>query len=241
MSVLVCSEWLSLPNSYWTSQSFRNINTLCNVLLNKDTQAEEVKTAAPCFTALNGLGWCFLFSSHLTRVMKTHLITKGTLFHNVFFLFNNVYGCQHDIKAGCSGKPASWAHCTQPGSQGQTTPPILRSRSRETELQDTLRFCVLQQAGQEKPAGLQAAILLFIRPSQLPTSLLRKHSTHRYKTGQHLNGKHACQQPRPWQTLLFQNMQRRHVTQNHSLFYELYIAFLLFKDWSKVTWMEVFC
>lgn len=39
-------------------------------------------------------------------------------------------------------------------------------------------FCVLQQAGQEEPVSLQPAILLFIRTSQLLTSLPRKHTAH---------------------------------------------------------------
>ena len=96
---------------------------------------------------------------------------KGLLFHNVFFLFNNVYECQHDIKAGCSGKPVSWARCTQPGSQGQMTPPLLRSAGASRDRASGHTFYVLQQAGQEKAASLQPAILLFIGPhaTSIPT------------------------------------------------------------------------
>lgn len=201
---------------------------------------KRLKQLLPVLLLSLGLAHAFYFC-HILHEWWKRIRSKRYSFITSFFLFNNVYGCQHDIKAGCSGKPVLWARCTQPGSQGQTTPPILRSAGASRDRASGHTFYVLQQAGQEKAASLQPAILLFIRASQLPASLPRKHSTHRYRTGQHLNGKHACQQPKAWQTLLFQNMQRRHVTQNHSLFYELYIAFLLFKDWSKVTWMEIFC
>ena len=171
--------------------------------------------------------------------MKTYPTTKGTLFHNVFFLFNNVHGCQHDIKAG---KPVWWAHCTQPGSQGQTIPPILRSAGAVRDRSFRPHF-LCPTAGRAGRAGLSPAcypsLYKDLTATDIPTE--KAHSTHRYRTGQHLNAKHACQQPRAWQTVLFQNMQRRQVTQNHSLFYELHIAFLLFKDWSKVTWREIFC